>query len=85
MVVAAVGGEALGPPPRAADPTAHGRHALDERDQLGDARTCPSTADAFEPQRRKHRDCRAHRPSPTPKIWVKPNAGVPRIVGDAVV
>ncbi len=61
------------------------RRARRKLPRLGDARTCPSTADAFEPQRRKHRDCRAHRPSPTPKIWVKPNAGVPRIVGDAVV
>ncbi len=32
VVVAAVGGDALGPPTRAADPTAHRRDPLDERD-----------------------------------------------------
>ena len=36
VVVAAVGGDALGSPPRAADTTAHRRDPLDKRDQLGD-------------------------------------------------
>src|SRR5260370_23495264 len=36
VVVAPLGGNALGPSPRPADPAAHRRHPLDERDQLGD-------------------------------------------------
>ena len=35
-VVAAVGADALGPAAGSADLAAHGRHSLDERDQLGD-------------------------------------------------
>jgi hypothetical protein len=36
VVVAAIGGESLGPAAWAADLAAHGRHALDQRDELGD-------------------------------------------------
>ncbi len=36
VVVAAVGGDQLGPPARPADLAAHGRHAFDERHELGD-------------------------------------------------
>jgi hypothetical protein len=36
VVVTAVGGQALGAIARPADASAHRRHALDERDQLGD-------------------------------------------------
>lgn len=36
VVVAAVGGDPLGPSPWAADFAAHGWDALDERDELGD-------------------------------------------------
>lgn len=36
VVVAAVGGDPVGPPARSADLAAHGRHALEERDELGD-------------------------------------------------
>ena len=35
MVVAAVGGDQLGPPARAADDTPHRRYPLEKRDQLG--------------------------------------------------
>lgn len=35
VVVAAVGGDAVGSPPRTADLAAHRRDTLDERDQLG--------------------------------------------------
>jgi hypothetical protein len=36
VVVAAIGGEPLGPAAWAADLAAHGRDALDQRDELGD-------------------------------------------------
>src|SRR5881396_1494168 len=36
VVVATVGGHALGSPARSADAAAHGRDTLEERDQLGD-------------------------------------------------
>jgi len=36
IVVAAVGAQPVGPPSRPADPAAHRRHTIDERDQLGD-------------------------------------------------
>jgi hypothetical protein len=36
VVVAAVGGEPLGPPARPADQAAYRRHGVDQRDQLGD-------------------------------------------------
>jgi hypothetical protein len=36
VVVAAVGGDAVGPPARSADLAAYRRDALDERDELGD-------------------------------------------------
>jgi len=36
VVVAPVGTEAIGPPTWPADPAAHRRHPIDERDQLGD-------------------------------------------------
>ena len=36
VVVAAVGGDAVGPPARPADLAAHGRHAFDQRHELGD-------------------------------------------------
>ena len=36
VVVAAVGGDAVGPSPRPADLAAHRRDAIDKRDQLGD-------------------------------------------------
>jgi hypothetical protein len=36
VVVAAVGGDTLGPPPRSTDLAAHRRHSFHERDQLGD-------------------------------------------------
>jgi hypothetical protein len=36
VVVAAVGAHALGSPVRSADRSAHGRHRVQERDQLGD-------------------------------------------------
>ena len=50
VVVAAVGGEARRPPPRPASLAAYRRHALDERDQLGDvvavaARNAPGERD----------------------------------------
>jgi hypothetical protein len=35
VVVTAVGGDSLGPPPGPADLAAHGRHALEQRDELG--------------------------------------------------
>jgi hypothetical protein len=35
VVVAAVGGDTVGPPPRSPDLAAHRRHALDQWDQLG--------------------------------------------------
>jgi hypothetical protein len=36
VVVAAIGGHRVGPPAGASDLAAHGRDAIDERDQLGD-------------------------------------------------
>jgi hypothetical protein len=36
VVVAAVGGDPVGPPARSAWLAPHGRHTVDERDQLGD-------------------------------------------------
>ena len=36
MVVAAVGGDTVGPPARSADLAAHRRDVFDERDELGD-------------------------------------------------
>jgi hypothetical protein len=36
VVVAAIGGHPLGPPAGPTDLAAHRRHALDERDELGD-------------------------------------------------